>query len=236
MSRTTAKSGASGLGDKGARPAPKKRDREVLDAAAKVFYERGYSDASVQDVADELGILKGSLYHYIKTKEDLLFRLLEETHDEIYEVLEAVAAVEDLDPLARLELYVRRQVEYNIDNLLRVSVYYHDLERLSPERRKRIISRRREHERWVVELVKEAQKAGQADASVDATILSRCIFATIIWTYRWYRKGRDDREMVADVCSKFAIRGIVGDAPSKPRPKPKAKAKPKAARPRRKAA
>jgi AcrR family transcriptional regulator len=234
MSRTTAKSGASGLGDKGARPAPKKRDREVLDAAAKVFYERGYSDASVQDVADELGILKGSLYHYIKTKEDLLFRLLEETHDEIYEVLEAVAAVEDLDPLARLELYVRRQVEYNIDNLLRVSVYYHDLERLSPERRKRIISRRREHERWVVELVKEAQKAGQADASVDATILSRCIFATIIWTYRWYRKGRDDREMVADVCSKFAIRGIVGDAPSKPRPK--AKAKPKAARPRRKAA
>jgi AcrR family transcriptional regulator len=206
----------------------------VLDAAAKVFYERGYSDASVQDVADELGILKGSLYHYIKTKEDLLFRLLEETHDEIYEVLEAVAAVEDLDPLARLELYVRRQVEYNIDNLLRVSVYYHDLERLSPERRKRIISRRREHERWVVELVKEAQKAGQADASVDATILSRCIFATIIWTYRWYRKGRDDREMVADVCSKFAIRGIVGDAPSKP--KPKAKAKPKAARPRRKAA
>jgi AcrR family transcriptional regulator len=234
MSRTTAKSGASGLGDKGARPAPKKRDREVLDAAAKVFYERGYSDASVQDVADELGILKGSLYHYIKTKEDLLFRLLEETHDEIYEVLEAVAAVEDLDPLARLELYVRRQVEYNIDNLLRVSVYYHDLERLSPERRKRIISRRREHERWVVELVKEAQKAGQADASVDATILSRCIFATIIWTYRWYRKGRDDREMVADVCSKFAIRGIVGDAPSKP--KPKAKAKPKAARPRRKAA
>jgi AcrR family transcriptional regulator len=236
MSRTTAKSGASGLGDKGARPAPKKRDREVLDAAAKVFYERGYSDASVQDVADELGILKGSLYHYIKTKEDLLFRLLEETHDEIYEVLEAVAAVEDLDPLARLELYVRRQVEYNIDNLLRVSVYYHDLERLSPERRKRIISRRREHERWVVELVKEAQKAGQADASVDATILSRCIFATIIWTYRWYRKGRDDREMVADVCSKFAIRGIVGDAPSKPKPKPKAKAKPKAARPRRKAA
>src|SRR5690242_13433489 len=46
----------------------KKRDREVLDTAARVFYERGYSDASVQDVADELGILKGSLYHYIKTK------------------------------------------------------------------------------------------------------------------------------------------------------------------------
>src|SRR5215210_3001342 len=123
--------------------APKKRDREVFDAAARVFYERGYSDASVQDVADELGILKGSLYHYIKTKEDLLFRLLEETHDDIYAVLQSVSAVEGLEPLERLELYVRRQVEYNMDNLLRVSVYYHDLERLSPERRQRIIGRRR---------------------------------------------------------------------------------------------
>jgi AcrR family transcriptional regulator len=188
--------------------APKKRDREVLDAAARVFYERGYADASVQDVADALGILKGSLYHYIKTKEDLLYRLLEETHDDIYTVLEEVAAVEGLDPLERLELYVRRQIEYNIDNLLRVSVYYHDLERLSAERRKHIYARRRDHERWVTGLIEEAQQAGQADPSLDAKILSRCIFATIIWIYRWYRPGRDSRATVIDVCTAFAIRGL----------------------------
>src|SRR3954470_14043766 len=90
--------------------APKNPDAEVLDAAARVFYERGYSDASVQDVADKLGILKGSLYHYIDTKEDLLFRLLQETHDEIYEILEEVAALEGLSPLERLEIYIRKQV------------------------------------------------------------------------------------------------------------------------------
>ena len=48
--------------------------------------------------------------------------------------------MEGLDPLARLEVYIRRQVEYNIDNLLRVSVYYHDLERLTKERRKEIMA------------------------------------------------------------------------------------------------
>ena len=171
--------------------APKKRDREVLDAAARVFYERGYSDASVQDVADELGILKGSLYHYIDTKEDLLFRLLQETHDEIYEILEEVAALEGLNPLERLEIYIRKQVEYNIDNLLRVSVYYHDLERLTEERRKAIVGRRREHEQWVIGLIGEAQSSGLADPNLDPKIAARCIFATIIWTYRWFRKGRD---------------------------------------------
>jgi len=196
-----------------AKNAPKKRDREVLDAAARIFYERGYSDASVQDVANELGILKGSLYHYIKTKEDLLFRLLQETHDEIYEILEEVSALEDLTPLDRLALYVRRQVEYNLDNLLRVSVYYHDLERLSPDRRKAIFARRREHEHWVIGVIEDAQAAGLADPKLDPKIAARCIFATIVWTYRWYRKGRDNRGMVADACAAFAMRGIVGDLP-----------------------
>ena len=192
--------------------APKKRDREVLDAAARVFYERGYSDASVQDVADELGILKGSLYHYIDTKEDLLFRLLQETHDEIYEILEEVAELEGLNPLERLEIYIRKQVEYNIDNLLRVSVYYHDLERLTEERRKAIVGRRREHETWVIGLIGEAQAAGLADPGLDPKIAARCIFATIIWTYRWFRKGRDAREKVASTCAAFALRGVIGNA------------------------
>jgi AcrR family transcriptional regulator len=211
MARTTKVApGRSSTASPAPSKAPKKRDREVLDAAARVFYERGYSDASVQDVADELGILKGSLYHYIDTKEDLLFRLLQETHDEIYEILEEVAAQEGLNPLERLEIYIRKQVEYNIDNLLRVSVYYHDLERLTEERRKAIVGRRREHETWVVDLIKEAQASGLADPGLDPKIAARCIFATIIWTYRWFRKGRDAREKVASTCAAFALRGVVG--------------------------
>jgi AcrR family transcriptional regulator len=212
MARTTKPApGRGGTAAPAPSKAPKKRDREVLDAAARVFYERGYSDASVQDVADELGILKGSLYHYIDTKEDLLFRLLQETHDQIYEILEEVAALEGLNPLERLEIYIRKQVEYNIDNLLRVSVYYHDLERLTEARRKAIVGRRREHEDWVVGLIKEAQTSGLADPGLDPKIAARCIFATIIWTYRWFRKGRDAREKVASTCAAFALRGVVGN-------------------------
>src|SRR4051812_27611291 len=86
---------------------PRRRDQEVLDAAAKVFHTRGYADASVQDIADELGILKGSLYHYIDSKEDLLFRLLDETHDDVQKNLDEVAALPDLTPLERLREYTR---------------------------------------------------------------------------------------------------------------------------------
>jgi AcrR family transcriptional regulator len=190
----------------------RRRDREVLDAAARLFYESGYTAASVKDVADALGILKGSLYHYIQTKEDLLFRLLEETHDEMDQMLETVAGLDRLSPLERLDIYVRRHVEYSLANLTRVVVYYQDLERLSQDRRKRIFARRRDHERWVAGVIEEAQSHGLADPALVPTLAARFVFGTIIWSYRWYREGRDDGGRVADVCAAYVLRGVVGAA------------------------
>lgn len=193
------------------RPVRRRREDEVMQAATKVFYERGYADASVQDVADELGILKGSLYHYIKTKEDLLYRLLADLHQEVEQILEEVAAEEGLDPLERLGLYVRRQVEFNAENLPSVSVYYNDVERLSEQRRNDIFARRKVHERFVTELIEEAQRNGEADASLDARVLSNCIFGTLIWTYKWYHPGgKVSREKLGTVCSEFVLRGVIG--------------------------
>ena len=55
------------------------REHEVVEAAVKVFYEKGYAASTIQDVADVVGVLKGSLYHYISSKEDLLFRILQQS-------------------------------------------------------------------------------------------------------------------------------------------------------------
>ncbi len=196
----------------------RKRDAEVLDAAARVFHERGYGNASVQDVADEVGILKGSLYHYIDTKEDLLHRLLEGVHDDVQAILLEVQATTGLRPLARLHLYVRRQVEFNARNLTRISVYYHDVERLTPARRDAIFALRRVHESFVLDLIREAQEQGDIAETVDARLLANCVFATIIWVYRWYQpRGRHRPEDVAQACADFAIRGaLCRDPPERP--------------------
>jgi len=196
----------------GRQRAPRKRDQEVLEAAAKVFHRVGYSEASIQEVANELGILKGSLYHYIDSKEDLLFRLVDQTHDEVHQVLEGVAAVEGLGPAARIGEYVRRQVEYNFANLVTVTVYFREVDRLSSKRGASIMARRREHEQWLTGLIVEAQGCGEADPKLDAHVLSRNIFASIIWTYRWYRPERDDGARVAETCAAFAVHGIGGRA------------------------
>ncbi len=58
-----------------------RRRQELIDAAAKIFQDKGYEAASIQDVADALGILKGSVYYYIDSKEDLLFAAIQEVHE-----------------------------------------------------------------------------------------------------------------------------------------------------------
>jgi AcrR family transcriptional regulator len=191
--------------------ARRKRDDEVVSAAAKVFYERGYSAATVQDIADELGILKGSLYHYIKTKEDLLFRVFEQVHKEVEGILEEVLAVVGLDPLERISLYVRRIVVHNLNDLERISIYYHELDRLGEDRKKAVIAWRRRHDRFMRDLIRAAQEQGLADASVDAGMLANCVFATVIWPYRWFHAGsKDTPESIADTCVAFVSRGVKG--------------------------
>ena len=212
MTRTTDKTARRAV--PGASRARRKRDEEVVAAAAKVFYERGYSSATVQDIADELGILKGSLYHYIKTKEDLLFRLFEQVHKEVEGILEEVLAIEGINPLERISVYVHRIVVHNLNDLQRISIYYHELDRLTEERRKSVIAWRRRHDRFLRDLIQQAQDEGLADASVEAGLLANCVFATVIWPYRWFQPGRGDTpESIADTCTAFVTRGVQGGFP-----------------------
>jgi TetR/AcrR family transcriptional regulator, cholesterol catabolism regulator len=194
---------------------PRRRDVDVLAAARKVFFERGYDSATVQDVADELGILKGSLYHYIRTKEDLLFRLFEHVHGDVDGILDEVAQVPDLEPLERLRLYVRRQVEYNLDNLAQITVYYHERGSLTGERAAHVTKLRDRHDRFVSTLIREAQRNGQADPRLDPRVVTPCVFAPIVWTYRWYRpNGRLARKDIAEMVAEFAISGAIGGHPA----------------------
>src|SRR5262245_1297495 len=82
------------------------RRQEIIDAAAEVFHRKGYSDASIQDIADEVGLLKGSLYHYIEAKEDLLFAVLSGVYELARQNIDHVRAMDELRPIERLRAYI----------------------------------------------------------------------------------------------------------------------------------
>ena len=191
------------------RSSPKRREREIVATAAEIFRQNGYADTSVQDVADAVGILKGSLYYYIDSKEDLLYRVLLEVHADARGILAEIEAMTDASPMDKIRAYVRRHVEYNVRNMDKVAVYYHDFGLLSAERKAEIRKQRRAYEDFLEKLIKEAQKTGEVDPGADPRVMAYCMFGTMNWTYTWYRPGgRVSIPRLADMIAEFVGSGL----------------------------
>lgn len=213
MTATRTTKGASTPARDGASAKRHRRDREVLAAATTVFYRRGYADATVQDVADAVGMLKGSLYYYIKSKEELLYRLATEVHDGVDALMSEVMALEGLSSLERIQDFIRRQVTYNVENLEAIAVYHHDTHHLSKPLRKEIVERFRRHEQVLLSLIEQAQREGDVDPELNARIVSQSIFANVIWMYRWYRPSAGvSAATLSDTCVAFITNGIANPA------------------------
>lgn len=187
-----------------------KRTQEVIDAATEIFRRQGYADTSVQDIADGLGILKGSLYYYIDTKEDLLFNVLADVHAGALVFIDEVRQAEGT-PLERLSLYVQRHVEYNAENFAKVVVYYHDFDRLSAPRRKTLTKERSNWQRLVADLLNEAKDAGEISADLDVPLATNFIFGAANWVYTWYQpRGGASPQELGQLWADLLIKGLAG--------------------------
>jgi len=216
--RTRKRSTAQGArGGNGRSKGPRRRDQEVLDAAAKIFHSRGYADASVQDIADELGILKGSLYHYIDSKEELLFRIFDESHRQAWVIVEEVSQI-DGPPLERLRAYIERYLAWYLENLERVSLYFTEWRHLTGERRDTVIEQRHGYETFLRNLIKEAQKAGDVSSDLNLTHAMSYIYGGIQNAPVWYRReGPDSPTQIAASYADMTIGLVTGTTPRKRR-------------------
>ncbi|MDF2978987.1 MAG: hypothetical protein K0S40_3715, partial [Actinomycetospora sp.] len=170
----------------GERKPREERWAQLLEVATQMFYEKGYEGASLQDIADRLGMLKGSLYYYIQSKEDLLFEVISEVHREGYAVVRAAAA-SDGDPLQRLETTIRAHVEHACRNLVPTAVFLHELESLPAARREAILGSGHAYQGVFRDLVAEAQHEGLARPDVDPRVAGLSILGSTNWVYRWFR-------------------------------------------------
>jgi len=169
----------------------RKRESEVVDAAIKVFFRKGYSAASIQDVADEVGVLKGSLYYYIDSKEDLLSRIFDESHQQATEIIEELSAL-DVTPLERVRLFVERYVTWYLKNFERTTLYFNEWRHLTGERRKRVVDQRLAYDQFVRDMVVAAQDRGEIAPEVSPKYASFLIHGATNSVSNWYRRGGGD--------------------------------------------
>jgi AcrR family transcriptional regulator len=185
-----------------------RRWQEVVDTAAQVFYRDGYESASVNDLAAALGLTKGSLYHYVQNKEDLLYAIIREMHVLNRENLRRAIESEG-PPLARLRAYFVGHVRTNIDHLEKSSLIYRDLRHLSARRRREIVRLRDDVEQFVREALSTAIAEGEACPELDPNLASIEMFSTANAIYQWYQPaGEHSAAEVAGSVADFVLAAV----------------------------
>jgi TetR/AcrR family transcriptional regulator, cholesterol catabolism regulator len=185
------------------------RWNEILAAAGEVFHEKGYQAARIEDIAARVGILKGSLYYYIESKEDLLFALSDQAHSSgvasIAEPPELAAA----DAPTRLGEFVRRWCVVIQANPPYASVAERDLSRLGGERFEQVMAKRDQLHGFVRSLIQQGIGEGAFDPGIDTGVATNTIFELMNGTSRWFQPdGRMTTHDIGEWYREFILKGL----------------------------
>jgi AcrR family transcriptional regulator len=175
---------ARGVPRSDAKSKPATRLQEVLHSAANIFFAKGFHATSIEDVARDVGMLKGSLYYYIRSKDDLLFQLLlagiEDGDSYIAQHIDP-----DGEPVEQLERAIRAQIDYIIQNKVPFGLFLHEFDSLSGKRQHKVISVMSRYNNRFVELVKRGQERGKL-MDGEPWLIVNGILGMCNWLYRWY--------------------------------------------------
>ena len=173
------------------------RDREVIEAAVEIFWEKGYANTSVQDVADRLGMLKGSLYYYISAKESLLVKIFDDSHAEIKSITDAAMASEGTS-LDRLTRFLTNYASWTLTHLKRAGLYSREWRYASADLRASLVEHSRYYNRSLRTLIIACQEEGSIPQEVDARLAPNFIWAAFTALPDWFNPSRDTESSVAE--------------------------------------
>jgi TetR/AcrR family transcriptional regulator, cholesterol catabolism regulator len=200
---------------------------DIVSAAAKVFRTKGYHAATVRDIADEVGILKGSLYHHFESKEELLYLVVKEPIAQMYRTIAEIAAA-DLHPTEKLRRAISAHLQAFDRHYPHLFVYLREREAVKRRFREMIGFSPKEYEHCWQQILREGVDIGEFRADLDIQVASYGLLGMLNWLYKWYDpQGRLSVQEVAEQFTALALAGLaVNEPPVAPRPPKRNRVKP----------
>lgn len=183
------------------------RRQDILEASARIFGEKGFHGTSMQEIADAVHLQKGSLYHHVASKQEILFALLEDALDLLIADLQEVW-VTDLPAEEKLRAAVRAYLRRLAEHADLATVLLLEYRSLEPKLLRRHIGRRDQFEAIWRKILSEGVKAGEF-REVDVAVAAFALLGMQNWLITWFRSdGRLGPEEVAGRFSDLLIDGL----------------------------
>jgi len=185
----------------------RRRAPQIIDAAARVFAERGFHGATTQDIADVLGIRQASLYYYFSSKEAALELVCLRGVEGFFEAAKAIAARPE-SARKRLVSLIGSHLSPLVDRADFVKVFLNERQHLPRESRRRIGRWSRGLERIFEDVIKEGVAKGEFRADLDVRMATLAILGMCNAASSWQRKENIDVTDIAEEFARLVIDGM----------------------------
>lgn len=172
----------------------------ILRTSARIFAEKSYHSTSMRDISRETGVSLAGLYHYCKSKEELLFLIQDHCFGRVLERLEERIRTTE-DPLERFRIFVDNHLSFFAANMAEMKVLSHEAESLAGDLHEHVSTRKRQYTRTARRILSEVQQAaadsagrsprrtgqrGRLAKPIDLTMATYALFGMMNWIYNWY--------------------------------------------------
>jgi AcrR family transcriptional regulator len=178
----------------------------IFATAATLFRTKGYAQSTTRELAELLGLKKASLYHYVASKEDLLYAISIDSLQQID--ANTAAAIASASPQDCFRELIRAHVTSALGNRDQHAVMLSELGSLSEARRLEVIKARDAYEKRVRDVIQGELAQGRLRTDIDVKYLALSLLNLLNWTIFWYQPGGSlEPEQLADMLATIFIEG-----------------------------
>ena len=180
----------------------------ILRTAARIFAEKNYHSTSMRDISRETNVSLAGLYHYCKSKEELLFLIQDNCFGRVLERLEQ--RLEDVeDPITKLGIFIENHLSFFAANMSEMKVLSHEAESLRGDLYAHVSTRKDKYTKLARLILREVQTSRENQQSVDLTVATYALFGMMNWIYNWYDpSGKLKVDDLAQHLTQLFLRGF----------------------------
>jgi AcrR family transcriptional regulator len=186
----------------------------ILRTSARIFADKGYHSTTMRDISRETGVSLSGLYHYCRSKEELLFLIQDNCFGRVLERLQERLA-ETRAPVDKLRLVIENHLSFFAANMAEMKVLSHEADSLAGEMHEHVSGKKQQYTQLVRRIMSEVQQAGSEDRqAIDLTVATYALFGMMNWIYNWYdpRGLLSVNELVENVTRLFLSGFLAGSS------------------------
>ena len=186
----------------------------ILRTAARIFAEKSYHSTSMRDISRATEVSLAGLYHYCKSKEELLFLIQDNCFGRVLERLEERLA-EVTEPVQKLRIFIDNHLAFFAANMAEMKVLSHEADSLAGDLHLHVSGKKQKYTKLAREILEELQKPQPPELRVELTAATYALFGMMNWIYNWYDpQGKLKVSELVENISRLFLHGFIADLPA----------------------